>query len=238
MASQHGSPNPAVSGDTPRQSWQSPRAEPTTTTKRHWSESGSSGGAQHTLNPSALQSHAALQQSLGPSLSQNASSANMSPPPNPSAARDGITLAIPSTPTRRQPQPTLKQRTPSQTKAMEEEALETLMFMSSPGNSQPRSSAPLPKPSTNFSQSHTSPLRTHFLPSDVDGIPRSRIHGHRGHNGRSGRGGTQDRLSIQPQTDEDLDRILDEMDSESDGLGSDEVAYLREHGMGSLAAGA
>ena len=133
--------------------------------------------------------------------------------PNPGTANLG--LSIPSTPPRRQPQPKLKQRTPSQNAAMEADAIEGLLFMSSPGNT-----AHHPYATTNSSQ--TSPLRSQFAPSDLTPKPRRVQHGYS--SSMTGRA---------PRSGQDIDRVLDEMSSES-SVDGDETAFLQKSGMGSL----
>lgn len=185
LASQHGSPRSAVANGTSRSSWHSPRAEMTARMERQWSESGSSEGktgvVRNEITPSQ-HSHGAAQRSLAPSADINPSHSKIGHPPKQShlakGANTSINLAIPSTPPPRG-RPTSKPRTPSQTAAMEADALETLLFMSSPGNSAYQSpnrtsqrsshASTLTTNVTRTGDSHvTSPLRSHFniVPSE------------------------------------------------------------------------
>ena len=257
IVSQHGSPRSLAPG-TPRQYWNSPRVDwsATSTTQRGWEEGGSAEDRQGVAGRAPmLHSHAALQRFLGPG---GDSQIKTEPGPRQSSGYVGrgggdergtgphnglnLSINIPSTPDRRrahtqQQQPTgaFKQRTPSQTKAMEEEALETLMFMSSPGNSHQHrsrastvagpssSSSATNQPdfrvpqSQQYSQPQTSPLRQSNNPYSNNNHTRSPMLHH-------------------ARRDEDVDELLDSMEAsrKRERLPSEEVEFLRRNGLGGL----
>lgn len=98
-----------------------------------------------------------------------------------------------------------KQRTPSQNRAMEQDAIETLLFMSSPGNSGHRSNM------TEISSTLTSPMQSQFSMTErrvgfADGAMDSS-----GEEGRKKRPSKASGLSRQV---DDLDTILDEMEDD------------------------
>ena len=137
--------------------------------------------------------------------------------PNPNGTSNGPYAAGPYTPSRHLHVSTSSpKRTPSQNAAMEADAVETLLFMASPGNSgyhpnmsgaaesNLRSTAPV-------SSSQPSPLRTQFHFNDKLTSPRRKV-------------GFVDTTSSQRAVDipfevRDIDRMLDEpSDDSSDGL--------------------
>ena len=91
-------------------------------------------------------------------------------------------------------------RTPSQKAAMEQDAIETLMFMSSPGNS---GYHPPPPPS----QTHTPSRRSQLGAADTAMS-----------NSRTKRGGMLDGLDL--GNEENIDRILDQMPAGSSSSSS------------------
>lgn len=183
----------------------------TSSMQRQWSEEGSSGSALRSPVNSQTQNS---QRSLAPAADIRQSQVKRRPQ-QPNSATANLGLTISSTPPRRQPQPKLKQRTPSQNAAMEADAIEGLLFMSSPGNTGHH-----PYATTNSSQ--TSPLRSQFAPSDLTPKPRRVQHGY-----------SSSITGHAPRNGQDIDRVLDEMSSES-SVDGDETAFLQKSGMGSL----
>ncbi|KAL8809010.1 MAG: hypothetical protein Q9200_003810 [Gallowayella weberi] len=114
-------------------------------------------------------------------------------------------LAAPTTPATPPRKPVSAIRTPNQKSTMEQDAVETLMFMSSPGNSgyHPAFHAPIsPLPK----HSITSPKRGEFSPSGAR--PRS--------NGRTAVSGP--RLSTTAEIDRALDQMPDQYSSSDDDI--------------------
>ncbi|MCJ1370380.1 hypothetical protein MMC20_001593 [Loxospora ochrophaea] len=108
--------------------------------------------------------------------------------------------SLPSTPPSRGHNLSASMRTPSQKAAMEQDAIETLMFMSSPGNS---GYHPPPPPS----QTHTPSRRSQLGAADTAMS-----------NSRTKRGGMLDGLDL--GNEENIDRILDQMPAGSSSSSS------------------
>lgn len=164
LASQQGSPRSTASttfGSRP--TFQSPRAEMTASLRRQWSES--SDETTTTKTPHSNHQNGQLPLHAGQTLASNAMTQRALAPPadivpaasarrRPASSMKPI-IAVPSTPPRLQTSAAIKQRTPSQNAAMEADAIETLLFMSSPGNSGYH-------PSNHPSGPQQSPLRSQF----------------------------------------------------------------------------
>jgi hypothetical protein len=201
--------------------------------RRKWSSSdGSDIGGQAQPNstawstsngPAHLPSNHASRRALAPPANIVSGSRRR---PTPNGASSGPYASGPYTPSRHLHVSTASpKRTPSQNAAMEADAVETLLFMASPGNSgyhpntsgaaesNLRSTAPV-------SSSQPSPLRTQFHFHDKLSSPRRKV-------------GFVDAVPNQTPVDlsvevRDIDQMLDEpSDDSSDGL--DEAISLAHH---------
>ncbi|PYI08448.1 hypothetical protein BO78DRAFT_310512 [Aspergillus sclerotiicarbonarius CBS 121057] len=101
--------------------------------------------------------------------------------------------------------------------AMEQDAIETLLFMSSPGHSGYHSSS-----------QHSQPHRNVFQSSDSRGsngrVPQSQDSHASSYHGRPPRSHGQD-LGLEAQAGDAIDRMLDQMDSDSD----DDIKFASSH---------
>ena len=115
----------------------------------------------------------------------------------------------------------IKQRTASQNAAMEADAVETLLFMASPGNSSHHpSTSPGIMPSTRTSaptSSQTSPFGSEFPNQDLLASPQRRV-------------AFMDPTRTAPRTigiscrSDEIDRMIDEMDDVSDNGGAEYIS--------------
>lgn len=231
LASQYGSPRSSTSHFArPSDSHhvQSPRTLMQANTQRKWSSSESSDGiaasqaafraAQRLDSNGAHLQSAARAPSLRPSLAPPADiipGTRRRPPPN--VSTNGYHVSGPYTPSRHiSTLATSKQRTPSQNAAMEADAVETLLFMASPGNSgyhptttaatesSLRTTAPL--------SAQTSPLRSQFYFNDPLVSPRRSL-------GFADSAGNDPRSVDLSSEINDIERMLDDSDEDSsDGL--------------------
>ena len=207
-----------------RHAAESPRTAMAGDWRRKWSSSdGSDVGAQPQSNnalwnrPNGLAhppSNQASRRALAPPANIISGSRRR---PAPNGTANGPYAAGPYTPTRDLHVSTSSpKRTPSQNAAMEADAVETLLFMASPGNSayHPNTSGPAEsnlRSTGPVSSSQPSPLRTQFRYNDKHILPRRKV-------------GFVDAIPNQKAVDlsvevRDIDRMLDEpSDDSSDGL--------------------
>ncbi len=127
----------------------------------------------------------------------------------------------PSTPPSK---PLTKIRTPSQQAAVEKDAVETLLFMSSPGNSGYHPHGLLPG----------TPLRSHLIPEER--TPNETL---RGHSMRPGATKPSSALPTglqptKPMTNGDIDRMLDEMSSDDELDDDDDDVMVDRRAVGEI----
>lgn len=105
-----------------------------------------------------------------------------------------------------------RSRTHSQSTSMEQDAIETLMFMSSPENSQYRSSPrPLQPPASQLSLNESIHSHTNGVASDQSQSSQSQ----NSHNGRSFELRPSS-FALETNAGDEIDRILDQMESDSE----------------------
>lgn len=225
LASQ--SPRSTVSGF-PRNPLHSPRSVMSGNLQRTWSSSDSSEDGPVAQLRAAAYGNAMQAPQLKRGLAPPAdiiSGSRRRPPPNANGFTQGL-LHSPSK-HRHAVRPAPKLRTPSQTAAQEADAVETLLFMASPGNSQhhPPIFTPVESSlrSAQLVSSQMSPLRDHFdhngqllspkkVTFDASGIPNSQL------------------ISRTVQ----IERMLDESDDEDD---SNELDHAIQIGAMARATG-
>ena len=228
LALQHGSPRSAAStafGSKP--TFQSPSVEMRANLRRQWSESsdettstrhiqpGDGPGSQHSVpSGQTFASNAITQRALAPPADIVPAAAARR---RPASSMKQSTIAVPSTPPRLQT--ATAKRTPSQNAAMEADAIETLLFMSSPGNSgyhpaNPAAGSQQSPLRSQFSVNSSQPLTTHrrvnFAPStgsSEEDIKAVKYTGRPRHS-----------VSLVGEMD-DIDRMLDDMASDSEDEG-------------------
>ena len=184
------SPRSTISGF-PRNTLHSPRSVMSGNLQRTWSSSDSSDDAPIAQLPAMA---------YGSTMQAPQSKRGLAPPadiisggrrrPTPNA--NGYTNGLLQSPSNHHPavRPAPKLRTPSQTLAQEQDAVETLLFMASPGNSQhhPPRFTPVESSlrSAQLVTSSMSPMRDHFehngqafspkkVTFDASGIPNSKL---------------------------------------------------------------
>ena len=230
--------DPALSDSTARLSHQttasrslpsSAKDPPTYTYEAFW-QSHSAQGQQPSANHSMSQPSLAPPVDIRPRGARPTSSPHdthfsPTPPyPSPGAVSDIHHEANPLTPhpatSTPKRAPLAKMRTPSQQAAVEKDAVETLLFMSSPGNSQHYSPHKLDEPrasnpsllSPNRSR-HARNSSNHTSPSTFTTEPQQQYHKF------SDKAADLRRKKKQPLTDHDLDQLIDEMSESDDSSG-------------------
>ena len=226
LASQQGSPRSSVSGfPSGKYAVESPRSAMTTDWRRKWSSSeGSEGRPAHLANIDGT--HQRLNGMINPPSSSAPSRRALAPPANivpgtrrrplPVSNQVGSYLPGPYTPNRQYHSSArpLGHRTPSQNAAREADAVETLLFLASPGNSgyHPPTSAAA-ESNLRSTASQPSPLRTHFQPKEEMTSSRRKV------GFADTTVGGQIHASHMNVDIKDIDQMLEETsDASSDGL--------------------